>query len=216
MPTRPRDGFSSTLFPGDRKRNTTPAARQAKAELREMALAAIGADKAHVLDLFAGDGEMYRAVWHKAAEYVGCDKVWYRDSRTAFVCDNRRALRAIPEVRLKEFNIFDLDAHGSPWEQAAILAQRRQLDPGERAAMLLTEGSGLALNMGHIPTGLQFLTRVKEGAVGGAGAHDELVDMAISTTCRFMRASVEKRWQAKGRKGSALRYITLVLKGIGG
>ena len=101
------------------KRNTTPAASAAKITIRSNVLAAIGAETARVFDAFAGDGHMYRAVWSRAAMCVGCDKIHYPDERLAYAADNLRVLRAID---LAPFNIFDLDAHGSPWEQLYIIA----------------------------------------------------------------------------------------------
>ena len=71
-------------------------------------MAEIGAEAASVFDAFAGEGQMFKAVWCQAARYVGCDKdAWYpQDERMAFAkCDNRRVLRA---VDLRGYNIFDL------------------------------------------------------------------------------------------------------------
>jgi hypothetical protein len=91
----------------------TRTAKGAKAEIRQHVLDAIGAGEASVFDAYGGAGELYRAVWHKAARYVGCDMTWFRDKRTMFVADNRRVMRAID---LGQFNVFDLDAFGSPYE----------------------------------------------------------------------------------------------------
>src|SRR5262252_2796473 len=103
------------LKPFSTKTNTAPIARAAKIEIRRNLLAAI--KPARVFDAFAGAGELHDAVWCEAAEYVGCDEKWFRDHRLMYVADNRRVLRA---VDLTAFNIFDLDAYGSPWEQALI------------------------------------------------------------------------------------------------
>src|SRR5690242_9791645 len=100
----------------------TKSARSAKIEIRQRVLDAIGAETAAVFDAYGGAGELYRAVWSKAARYVGCDQNWFRDERTMFVADNRRVMRAID---LGQFNVFDLDAFGSPYEQLTILAARR-------------------------------------------------------------------------------------------
>lgn len=195
------------------KTNNHPAARVAKIEVRRRVLNEMGPG-AVVFDAFAGDGAMWRAVWHEAAGYVGCDLLWYRDERTAFVSDNIRVLRAIPESELRGFTLFDLDAYGSPWEQAAIIAARRPLWPGERMGLVLTEGSGLKLKMGGYPAALCALAGIRPGAAGGAKAHDELIDRALVGLCRRMGARVSRRWQAQGRSGAAVRYIGLVLDGL--
>jgi len=106
-------------------------AKSAKVAIRQNVLEAVGRD-ARVFDAFAGVGEMHREVWHQAAGYVGCDRVWYRDKRVAFVADNRRVMRSID---LTEFRVFDFDSFGSPWEQIVILAARRPIAPGERVGI---------------------------------------------------------------------------------
>jgi hypothetical protein len=102
-----------------------PRAAGDKARLRELVLAAVGAP---VFDAFAGSGEMFRRVWYKAPAYVGCDLRWFPDDpRPAFVADNRRVLRCLDLARL---GVFDLDAYGSPCEQA-IIAARRSVKPDD-------------------------------------------------------------------------------------
>jgi hypothetical protein len=55
------------------KVDNTSAALPAKVQIRRLVLLdAIGAERAHVFDVFAG-GVLYRRVWHQAANYVGCD-----------------------------------------------------------------------------------------------------------------------------------------------
>ena len=206
-----RKSFSGSLKSGKVKTNNHPAAAKAKAELRRLVLDEVGADRAAVFDAFAGDGKMFEAVWSRAAQYTGCDLVWYRDQRTAFVADNRRVLRAIA---LDRFNIFDLDAYGSPWEQALIVADRRPVASGERIGMLLTEGSGLNLKLGGMSLALRTLAGFRKGVVGTSRQQDTVIDMAIAGLCRKMRTRVIRRWQAKGHTGAAMRYIALILEGL--
>ena len=88
-----------------------------------------------MFDAFAGEGVLFRQVWHRAVSYVGCDLKWYRDERLMFVADNHRVMRAID---LSAFNVFDIDSWGSPWDQVLILAARRPLAAGERLGLVLT------------------------------------------------------------------------------
>jgi len=203
--------FSSTLNKNKKKANNHPAAEKAKAQIRQNVLDVIGADDASVFDAFAGEGVMHTAVWHAAKSYIGCDLVWYRDTRTAFVCDNTRVLRA---VDLQQFNIFDFDAYGSPWEQAFILASRREVKPGERIGLILTEGSGLNLKLGGLPIALRKLAGVRKTFAGGNRHHDDLIDMALAGVCRRMNVKIVKRWRAVRKGGAAMRYIGVVLEGI--
>ena len=172
-------------------------------------LDAMGADQAHVFDAFAGAGEMHDQVWVRAASYVGCDLEFYRDDRMAFAADNLRVLRAID---LAPFNVFDFDGYGSPWEQCVILAARRPLLPGERLGLVLTEGSGLDMRLRGLPGVMAYLAGMHPLASGAARSPDEIIDRCIVGLTRRMRATVEKRWQAIGKSGTAMRYIGLVLR----
>ena len=173
----------------------------------------MGPDRASVFDAFAAAGELHKAVWHRACNYVGCDLQFCRDDRVAFVADNRRVLRCID---LALFNLFDLDALGSPWEQAYIIAKRRQAAPGERLGLVLTEGSGLKLKFGGMPEALAYITGVDFRHMAGMGmarGQDWLVNRAINAIAAMMNAAVIHRWQAIGKMGSRMYYVGLVLEG---
>jgi hypothetical protein len=192
------------------KRDNSKPAEGAKTRIREMVLAAIGADQARVFDCFAGEGAMHRAVWHQAAEYVGCDRQWFQDDRKVYVGDNRRVLRAIDLTR---FTIFDVDSWGSPWEQLYIIAARRPLAPDERLGLVITEGLGLKQNMGGTSKAMAKLARIKTHMPGMGAARNDLIERALRRLCEMMHAGVERRWQADGNKGSRVAYIGLVLCG---
>jgi hypothetical protein len=190
------------------KTDNNPQARRAKIAIRQNVLDAIG-KKARVFDAFAGSGEMYSAVWRQAGHYVGCDLKPQSDSRLMFCADNTRVLRAID---LAQFSIFDFDSYGSPWVQAVILADRRRVVPGERIGIILTEGAGFAYKSNVVPAAIAVLTGVRTGVVGLSKKQDAIIDRAIAGLAKRMSCTVEKRWQAEGRTGAAMRYIGLVLK----
>lgn len=174
-------------------------------------LEAIGAERAHVFDAFAGTGEMFSAVWrHAGLGYTGCDLKWQRDTRLAFVANNIRVLRAI---ELAPFNVFDLDAYGSPWEQTIIIADRRRVAGGELFGLVITEGAGLSYKSNVVPIAISELTGLRPGIVGLAKKQDKVIDRAIAGLAKRMSCTIEKRWQADGRTGASMRYIGLVLKG---
>jgi hypothetical protein len=193
-----------------RLRHNRASAVDAKTQIRLHVLEAIGTKKAHVFDGFAGDGEMFRRVWMQAASYVGCDLKWYSDEREAFVCDNRRVLRAID---LAPFTVFDVDAFGSPWEQAVIIADRRPVAAAERIGLVLTEDSGLKLKFGSYPAALCELARIRPTAAGGSASGDELIDRAIDGWAKRAGGIVIARWQAERRSGSAVKYVGIVVEG---
>lgn len=188
-----------------------PRSQGDKARLRELVLAEV---KAPVFDAFAGSGEMFRRIWHQARGYVGCDLRWFpEDPREAFVADNRRVLRCID---LMPFGIFDLDAYGSPWEQAAIIAARRPVKPGERIGFCLTEGSNMKLKMGDAPKALAMLCGMHAHAVGLASSHEELIAKAIRGLARRMGCDLVRVWRACGKSAAKVVYLGLVLEGEGG
>ncbi|MGH6967547.1 MAG: hypothetical protein ACREEN_00380 [Stellaceae bacterium] len=192
------------------KTNNHAAAMAAKVKLRELVLEAVG-PSAVVFDAFAGDGAMWRAVWRKAHGYLGCDLEWYRDERLAFAADNRRVLRAID---LSPFTLFDLDAWGSPWEQALIVAARRPVKPRERIGLVLTEGSSLKLKMGGVPIALRVMARLRGEPAGGGRSHAGLIERALAGLCERMGVKLLRRWQAQGRTGAAVAYIGLLAEGL--
>lgn len=161
-----------------------------------------------VFDAFAGPGVMHAAVWKDAAGYVGCDSKWFNDDRLCFVADNRRVLRCID---LSPFTCFDLDAFGSPWEQALIIAARRPTKSGERIGLILTEGTSLKTRMKGMPGALGQAAGVNKAATYGA-THDELVDRALYGVARRMRCEVVRHWRAVGVTGAQMRYVGAVLE----
>jgi hypothetical protein len=167
--------------------------------------------KAAVFDAFAGSGSMHKAVWAKAASYTGCDERFFFDKRTAYVGDNRIVMRSID---LKPYNTFDLDAYGSPWEQALIVARRRPVKKGERIGVVITEGSTIAVRFRRIPPALAEVAQISTKASGVSRSGKDVLNRAISGLCREMNCRLVKRWQAERKGGSRMTYIGLVLEGL--
>ena len=196
------------------KTDNAKGATAAKIAIRRNVLQAVAsdvADKAIVFDAFAGEGHMHDAVWCQADEYVGCDERFFPgDSRTAFVADNRRVLRAID---ISRFSIFDLDAYGSPWEQLFIIASRRKLRTGEKLGIIITEGQALKMKMGGMSRALSLLSGVRATQSGLGRMQDEVVDRALLRVAAAMHGEIAQRWQAIGKVGSRMMYIGVVLRG---
>lgn len=195
------------------KLDNNPQARAAKIDIRRRALAAIGADQAHVFDAFAGAGELYAEVWKDAASYTGCDLKYAPmrgDQRLMFAADNRRVLRSID---LAPFNVFDLDAYGSPWEQALIISARREVKESERVAFAITNGDGRAFTIRAnlpLPYAIRELASLR-GDVAGVGKNaDQIQDRILVGLAKRMRCRIEKRWQARGKTALVL-YTAVVM-----
>jgi hypothetical protein len=202
--------FGAELKRKSVKTNNHPIGASAKIDIRRRVLGVI--PNPRVMDAFAGSGKMHREVWHVAAGgYVACDKKWYRDQREAYVADNCRLLRAID---LNAFNIFDLDAYGSPWEQAIIVADRRRVSPGELIGLTMTDGSGLKLKLGGMPSALVEIAGFSAIPVGAFRQQNDILERAIIGLSRRMRCTVIDRWEAHGKTGAQVVYLGLVLRGL--
>lgn len=192
-------------------------ALNAKVEMRERVLELI--TPAHVFDAYCGPtGEMWSAVWNRAASYVGCDEVYVPfDPRRRFVGDNKRVMRAID---LSVYNVFDLDSFGHPWDQVLILAARRIWSRGERGAVILT-WSDHSIRWGYASHALATIAGLKDRAVGPK-AETSVMPMAVRGF--FDRANVKPlaAWNARGksrpgpRTGSyQMTYTAIVFEGLG-
>ena len=190
-------------------------AKKAKVDLRSRVLSQV--EPANVLDLFCGHGEMWHSVWRCAASYAGCDE---RPIETGdpprFWCDNKVLLRSLD---LQRYNIFDLDAYGSPWAQMVILAARRTWESGERGAVVLTDGGNMKSRYGGRCVGLQDLLG-ERGAGERTGVSTALMASRRALNAWVNRAAVRvtKRWQAQGngsgRGGQIMVYTAIVFEGL--
>lgn len=188
---------------------------KAKVQIRRLVMDELGPDRTVVFDAFAGSGLMWREVWRHAAGYVGCDKVWHNDGRCCYVGDNRRVLRCID---LSRFTCIDLDAFGSPWEQALIVAARRTLREGERLGLILTEGSWIATrqSLGRIstlPAALMQAAGMTRTPLANERLHVEVISRALAGVAAKLGGQIVKRWEAIGSTASRMRYLGVVLEG---
>ncbi len=202
--------FGKTLSKKTKKVDNAPGRDKAKITLRKTILDWIGRDEARVFDAFAGEGHMWKEAWREASLYTGCDERWVCDERSAFVADNRRVMRCID---LSPYNVFDLDAYGSPWEQALIVAERRRVAPGEVIAFALTEGSGLKIKMGMYPNALCEIAGIKQSTVGGSRSRDELLTRALKGLAKRMGCDIQRIQRAQSRRGAYMAYATVMLTG---
>lgn len=113
------------------------SAPELKAELRRRLVTELGGiAEARVLETHAGPGVMRLAAYKGVADWLGVDSD--PASPDSIHADNRLVLRAID---LGRFNLFDVDAFGSPWEQLWIVSMRREIKRGEQLGIALTSGT---------------------------------------------------------------------------
>lgn len=192
----------------DVKTDSHEAGLDAKIELRRRVLAHVS--PAHVFDAFCGLGEMRREAWSAAASWTGCDqRPWSPDQPARFIADNLDVMRAID---LSRFNVFDFDAYGSPWGQMLILAKLRRWAPGERGAVLVTDGSGASTQWGR--------TGATLGAVLGADRYESMRGKRLGANRAAFapwtaQAGVvmRERWEAARPGRTGVLYTALVFEG---
>lgn len=177
------------------------SAHRAKVQIRRAVLEHV--KPARVFDAFCGEGVMFREVWKDAAEYIGCDQRDWSPQETIrrFVADNQRVLRCI---ELDRFNIFDLDAFGSPWEQALIIAARRRWKAGERGGLVVTDGDLLRMGIHAHGTRQLLGLQMRRNRTGGdffAGADTRMIDVLIGRWCERSGVRLLKAWGATNLHG---------------
>lgn len=86
-------------------------------------LAAEGIATPPILDVFCGQGILWRQAYARTSAYLGLDQKRVDDGRQTIVCDNRRYLRHA-QVDLDQYALFDIDAHGFPQECLALICHR--------------------------------------------------------------------------------------------
>jgi hypothetical protein len=185
------------------KVDNAPAAKERKAELRRRVLEYV--KPARVFDGFCGAGVMWSAVWRDAESYVGCDvRDWSPDEPMGFrrfVADNLVVLRAID---LAAFNVFDFDAYAEPWAQALVLARRRAWGPGERGAIVVTEGGPLNMRLlGQTTNALAELVgmRKRDGLPHTTKSQAGLHRRALSEFCKRSRVKPLHGWSFQNAGG---------------
>lgn len=99
---------------------------------------------ASVLDLYCGRyGYMYQDVWYQASEYLGTDNNEPHDLAHTL---KMSAERAVQDMDLDTFNIYDVDPYNSPWIVARRILRRRA---SGQFGLVLTSGEWRGLYGSH-------------------------------------------------------------------
>ncbi len=90
---------------------------------------------ARVLDLFCGNGEMYKRTYKdRVLKYHGTDKEKIHDPNICTLIDNTVY---IAHNDILDYNVFDLDDYGTPWKVLYLIL--RKLTSGE-ITIFVTDG----------------------------------------------------------------------------
>ena len=178
----------------------------AKAALRQRLLSQVPAPR--VLDCFAGSGHLWRSCY-QGLPYLGLDRKPSADGRPLLRVDNRAYLRS---ADLSAWNVFDLDAYGSPWHQFLTILHRRPVAIGEVIALALTDGLQFKARMGDLPHGMKPWVGIPVPMrIPCLGRHHAFL-AGILTKTALARAGLRPllALQAGNPKGT-MRYYGLVL-----
>ena len=162
-----------------------------------------------VLEVFCGSGEMYRDVWHVADSYTGVDIKKQFDERNTICGD---ALKVVSTIDIDNYNIFDIDAYGSPYEVLNVILNRYQ-GGSKRLAFILTDGINMDLKMGRICKGVRSIIDIDSHILKKANnIHGMIIEDVVSCVAGRMGAKVIHKQFAKGVTGAAMRYYAFVLE----
>lgn len=179
----------------------------AKIEIRKTILAQI--PEPSVLDCFAGEGKVWRACY-QGLPYVGLDKKASSDDRKVLNIDNIKYLRS---ADLSRFNVFDLDAYGTPWQQFLIVLNRRSFTAGESVAIFLTDGLSILARMGELPHGMKKYVGIPENVrVPCLSRHmDYIRALLVVNAVREVGVTIEKALITQNNRGN-MSYMGLLVK----
>lgn len=184
----------------------------AKIALRREALEAVTGPR--VLDLFAGRGHMFDQVWSRAEAYTGGDHEILQVLAHKAACYHADAEVLLRALDLTGWNVFDFDAYGSPWREVTILAARRRLRPGERVAVVLTDGAPRRAQLGLTAHALADLAGEDPKIVGAHRRWPILVRQAMDEVARRMGGALVSLRQADASLGKhGIWYGMAVLQG---
>lgn len=119
---------------------------QAKIELREWAIERLGGElNCNVCDLYAGQGEMYKACYTKVMRYKGFElrDIPHPAGGLVLHGDNRILWSKFHTG----FNFIDSDAYGTPWVLLHDVMKR--IDSG-KFAVVITDGQFRTLQTGNL------------------------------------------------------------------
>ena len=185
---------------------TNNAKTNAKTEIRLSVLSEIENPK--VLEVFCGAGEMYKNVWHNSEKYTGIDKVKYFDERHTICGDAEKAVRLID---VNDYNIFDIDAYGSPYEILDYIVSKIDQE-NKKIGFVITDGVNMDLKLGRVCKGLRrFIGYDFHIAKRANVLHDDFIKIVIDKIAEKLKGKIENLLIAQGVTGSSMRYYSFVI-----
>lgn len=183
-------------------KKTNNAKIDAKIKLRQV----IDCKESSVLECFCGKGEMFKAVWKDAHYYEGIDIEAQNDNRIVHQGDCALILK---KINIEKFDVFDIDAYGSPYECLQIIVQKiKKIKKSKMYHFFITDGIEIDLRMGKIENFFGLLAGLKFKKLNNAHLlHDYFINKIIKNLCVDMGAELINSKIAKGKTGSGMRYF---------
>lgn len=181
---------------------------EAKVMVRKAALDAAGPG-ARVLDCYAGEGHMYRNVWHEAAEYLGIEKRFARpkDSPAGRCMKGDNVTLLGRAMQISEWNVVDLDAYGNPWP---LLRKVLKLARGQRLVVTLTCGIDRSIRVGSNDFAAALAGLSSFSYTGLLTRwYDDVIRWAVAWAVGGTRWRVSRARVIQGQHNAQMRYWLL-------
>jgi predicted RNA-binding protein len=165
-----------------------------------------------VLEVFCGDGVMFSDVWKDAKHYEGIDiKKYDNDKRIVHIGD---AATILKKIDLSTFDVFDIDAYGSPYECLFIILDKIGRAPIKKDIyFVITDGIQIDLRMGNIEKYFSLLSGIDLKKVNGIHKiHNIIINSVIKNISTFTGMEAVNKRIAVGNTGSGMRYFSFFLK----
>jgi len=168
------------------------------------------------LDLFCGGGEIWKNMY-VGLPYVGVDSKIQNDERETISCDNRRLLRHVA-FNVRDYNVFDLDAYGMPWEQWWLVVHRLgKLKPQERIVVFLTDGGlgGKTRMCRKLPNGVCDVLGIDSDTIidDAFSNYANVISALMKKTASLLNSKLVWSLYTKKRAGLMVHYFGVCLEG---
>ena len=187
----------------------------AKVAVRKNLIRLLDVDDPWILDAFCGAGSMHREAYNSTKNYLGLDVNFYDDDRKTIVCDNTRMLR---QLDIEPFDIFDLDAYGSPLNAFVLICSRLKWGTKSKVGVVMTEGSGLNAKWNNLAKEIFTFVDMKEHKKTRF-QHEEkdtILFMAIIKGGQLANAEIKHlevlTKETRKDSGCPIRYVSFVME----
>ena len=182
---------------------TNNAKITAKEELRKID----GIDNLSVLDIYCGAGEMYNACWKFVKYYEGIDIKEFDDGRTLHIGNAPQILK---KINIDKFDVFDIDAYGSPYECLSIILNK--IKTRKTRHFVITDGIEIDMRMGNVEQFFALIAGITASKINNIyKIHDQLILKILKNIEKKLNVKVSNFLIAKGKTGSGMRYYRFTI-----